>query len=347
MFPKPKEKAVKSAKCVKAKFILASDRESSRNVRDVSVAGTFNNWTPTSLKRKYRRWETSLQVVPGSHQYRFIVDGQWRHDHKKPKVENDVGSHNNIMTVFKGATSTEISSSCLKMRKKPIEKSGGVEVREKGGVTNGEKEEEKELKDTQQDSKNYAKEEAAGDIVKDLLNSVVEATQPLPIPKMITRPPFSPIDPTTWSNFSSDTHLRNFSYGESFSAVDDPRTMGWKVGDLCVAQWRGRYWYNCEILEIVGDQVLVKYLDYLDIDYADIKDLKEAGCLDEDGFLKETEVGNGITWGEEVTFGPSTWGTGLNPTEENLVPDPAVMKQGKSYKNMERRRNVGNSRPAQ
>ena len=82
-----------------------------------------------------------LQVVPGSHQYRFIVDGQWRHDNKKPKVENDVGSHNNIMTVFKGATSTEISSSCLKMRKKPVEKSGGVEVPEKGGVTNGEKEE--------------------------------------------------------------------------------------------------------------------------------------------------------------------------------------------------------------
>merc|ERR1711874_845434 len=284
---------------------------------------------------------TSLQVVPGSHQYRFIVDGEWRIDNKKPKVENDVGSHNNIMTVFKGATSTEISSNCLKIRRKPMEKSGGVDVLEKGGVTNG-KEEEKKLEDS--------KNEAAGDIVKDLLNSVVELTQPLPIPKMITRPPFSPIDPTTWSNFSSDTHLRNFSSGESFSAVGDPRTMGWKVGDLCVAQWRGRYWYNCEILEIVGDQVLVKYLDYHDIDYADIKDLKEAGCLDEDGFLKEDIEVNEVTWGAEVTFGPSTWGNGLSATEkdsQDLVPDPAVMKQGKSYKNMERRRNTGNSRPAQ
>ncbi len=46
----------------------------------VTVAGTFNNWDPaaTSLKRDSTgTWMTTLDLPPGRHEYKFVVDGEW------------------------------------------------------------------------------------------------------------------------------------------------------------------------------------------------------------------------------------------------------------------------------
>lgn len=40
-----------------------------------------------------------IDLQPGSHQYKFIVDGQWRHDHTAPTVLDNLGNVNNCITV--------------------------------------------------------------------------------------------------------------------------------------------------------------------------------------------------------------------------------------------------------
>jgi hypothetical protein len=51
------------------------------DAKDVSVAGTFNNWDKRShrLKRSTRdgHWVATLDLPPGRYEYKFIVDGEW------------------------------------------------------------------------------------------------------------------------------------------------------------------------------------------------------------------------------------------------------------------------------
>merc|ERR1711874_637803 len=55
----------------------------------------------------------------------------------------------------------------------------------------------------------------------------------------------------------------------------------WKVGDLCVALWNeDLVWYNSEILEIVGERVKVRFVEYGNEDYTTLGQLKMAGSLD-------------------------------------------------------------------
>jgi 1,4-alpha-glucan branching enzyme len=49
----------------------------------VALAGDFSEWDPTRhpMKRdKKGVWKVSLNLVPGTYQYRFFVDGAWVND---------------------------------------------------------------------------------------------------------------------------------------------------------------------------------------------------------------------------------------------------------------------------
>jgi 1,4-alpha-glucan branching enzyme len=49
----------------------------------VAVAGDFTEWEkkPIQLRRqKDGTWKTTVPLEPGTHQYRFLVDGEWRND---------------------------------------------------------------------------------------------------------------------------------------------------------------------------------------------------------------------------------------------------------------------------
>jgi 1,4-alpha-glucan branching enzyme len=69
----------------------------------VTVAGSFNDWEPdlTPLQRdKGGVWRTTVLLSPGTHLYRFIVDGQWRSDPKaKQSVPNEFGEANSVVVV--------------------------------------------------------------------------------------------------------------------------------------------------------------------------------------------------------------------------------------------------------
>jgi 1,4-alpha-glucan branching enzyme len=50
------------------------------NARQVFVAGTFNGWgaDTTPMKRgRQGKWTAKVHLPPGSHEYKFIVDGVW------------------------------------------------------------------------------------------------------------------------------------------------------------------------------------------------------------------------------------------------------------------------------
>ena len=69
----------------------------------VSVAGDFNNWdteTHAMKKDKAGIWILSVNLAPGSYQYRFFVDGAWQNDPENAdSVPNPFGSLNNLKCV--------------------------------------------------------------------------------------------------------------------------------------------------------------------------------------------------------------------------------------------------------
>jgi 1,4-alpha-glucan branching enzyme len=76
---------------------------SAPEAKGVVVTGSFCDWQ-TDLhelkKNKAGLWETTLPLVPGRHEYRFLVDGVWRNDPTCTEcVANPFGSDNCVLNV--------------------------------------------------------------------------------------------------------------------------------------------------------------------------------------------------------------------------------------------------------
>lgn len=77
------------------------------NAVSVSVAGSFNNWDIYShpLKQHHNGtadgiWKKSIYLKPGTHEYRFVVDGLWQNDPLCDEFRpNEFGSDNCIIRV--------------------------------------------------------------------------------------------------------------------------------------------------------------------------------------------------------------------------------------------------------
>jgi 1,4-alpha-glucan branching enzyme len=69
----------------------------------VCLAGSFNDWSTsaTPLARdKSGKWSVTLSLLPGSYEYRFVVDGEWKNDQQPvPSVQNPFGSWNCVIVV--------------------------------------------------------------------------------------------------------------------------------------------------------------------------------------------------------------------------------------------------------
>ncbi len=71
---------------------------------DVSVAGSFNGWQPQPLTPGRGKGSVSYSrnffLSPGTHQYKFIINGEWLLDPTCPEsVQNDYGSLNSVLKV--------------------------------------------------------------------------------------------------------------------------------------------------------------------------------------------------------------------------------------------------------
>ncbi|NNF07949.1 MAG: hypothetical protein HKN21_14390, partial [Candidatus Eisenbacteria bacterium] len=60
----------------------------------VSVAGDFNGWngTATPMTKSGDVWSVVVSLGPGTHEYKFVVDGQWVADPDNPTTVGDFGN---------------------------------------------------------------------------------------------------------------------------------------------------------------------------------------------------------------------------------------------------------------
>ncbi len=72
------------------------------NANKVILTGSFVDWNENKIKMTLINgvWTSTLQLVAGKHQYKFIVDGKWYTDPANPIVEDDgKGNLNSILFV--------------------------------------------------------------------------------------------------------------------------------------------------------------------------------------------------------------------------------------------------------
>jgi 1,4-alpha-glucan branching enzyme len=70
----------------------------------VTVAGSFNNWNQSQyiFGREGDVWICRVDLEPGKHAYKFIVDGNWLLDPDNPNTEDDdYGVKNSVIIVAK------------------------------------------------------------------------------------------------------------------------------------------------------------------------------------------------------------------------------------------------------
>ena len=74
------------------------------SARNVSIAGSFNQWRPKDLlmAKTDGGWELPLYLSEGTHSYRFVVDGQWIIDeNNKNKMPDGLGGYNSFIALGK------------------------------------------------------------------------------------------------------------------------------------------------------------------------------------------------------------------------------------------------------
>jgi len=88
----------------------------------VEVAGSYNDWSKVAMTettpgasgeflRTFGEWSICVKLDPGTHQYKYIVDGEWVVDPECATVDNNLGGLNNIVTV-EGKIKLDSDSSC-------------------------------------------------------------------------------------------------------------------------------------------------------------------------------------------------------------------------------------------
>jgi 1,4-alpha-glucan branching enzyme len=69
----------------------------------VQLAGDFTQWQerPINMQKDADGiWRVTVELSPGAHHYRFLVDGQWQDDPECAlRAPNPYGSHNAICQV--------------------------------------------------------------------------------------------------------------------------------------------------------------------------------------------------------------------------------------------------------
>ncbi|XP_047507634.1 5'-AMP-activated protein kinase subunit beta-1 [Pieris napi] len=67
--------------------------------KQVFISGTFTEWKTIPMVKSHGDFVTIIDLPEGEHQYKYFVDGEWRHDPTVKVVDNGMGSKNNLVTV--------------------------------------------------------------------------------------------------------------------------------------------------------------------------------------------------------------------------------------------------------
>nr|BAM18690.1 5-AMP-activated protein kinase [Papilio xuthus] len=67
--------------------------------KQVYISGTFTDWKTIPMVKSHGDFVTIIDLPEGEHQYKYFVDGEWRHDPGAKVIDNGMGSKNNLVTV--------------------------------------------------------------------------------------------------------------------------------------------------------------------------------------------------------------------------------------------------------
>jgi len=101
----PESRAETAADGDAAREVVVQFRDS--DASDVRIAGDFNGWVPDKGVRSLigaegplRVWTKILQLPPGTYEYRYVVDGEWREDPDNPeRLPGQHGARNSVLVV--------------------------------------------------------------------------------------------------------------------------------------------------------------------------------------------------------------------------------------------------------
>ncbi|SHH45807.1 glucodextranase DOMON-like domain-containing protein [Thermosipho atlanticus] len=95
----------------------------------VYLAGNFNNWNPTELamKKEGNLWKITLELKPGTYQYKYVIEGtNWKEDPEAPGyVDDGFGGYNGIFSLIEKNGELEVVGAG---NKKTEEKTSEIEI---------------------------------------------------------------------------------------------------------------------------------------------------------------------------------------------------------------------------
>lgn len=81
---------------VKTEFVYADGAKD-----DVQLSGDWNDWKAIQMFHEGGgMWSVVTPVPPGPHEFKFIVDGEWKHSNRHPTIGMDEMSLNNVRYVL-------------------------------------------------------------------------------------------------------------------------------------------------------------------------------------------------------------------------------------------------------
>ena len=85
-----------------------------RTATTVSVAGTFNDWHPTTKSMHQSgngHWLKETALAPGNYEYCLVVDGQWMPDPlAEETVPNPFGGRNSVLKVARSPEAAHLAN---------------------------------------------------------------------------------------------------------------------------------------------------------------------------------------------------------------------------------------------
>lgn len=80
---------------VKTEFVWADGADD-----DVKLSGAWNGWMPIQMYHEGGgMWSVVTPVPAGTHEFKFVVDGDWRHSTRHPTVGDNDLTMNNIRVI--------------------------------------------------------------------------------------------------------------------------------------------------------------------------------------------------------------------------------------------------------
>lgn len=81
---------------VKTEFVYSDGAKD-----DVQLSGDWNDWKAIQMFHEGGgMWSVVTPVPPGPHEFKFIVDGEWKHSNRHPTIGIDDTSLNNVRVVL-------------------------------------------------------------------------------------------------------------------------------------------------------------------------------------------------------------------------------------------------------